>query len=595
MKNMKFVSIVFTILIGLQIGFSQTTGESPPTPPRAIPTTNPTPKISDTVSKSLAQFTSQTLIPREQREQAYAKLLEGQRYIWNMRPRRSQTSAENNSRLAKQALQKAVELNPALAEAYTVLAELTLSAPPHDLEEAIALAGIAVKIEPENFGGHRILARLYTIKSRLNNGILEPAWTQKAISEWKEVGRLDPRNAEAFAFLSEFYARTKMPAERIDALRKWLASAAPLDPYFYGRVMGEGFELSPESATVKYGRALLETGESREAIEVLSRAIADNPENEDAIEILRRAVETADTATAAIAVQALQQAVFANPENTSLVEILARIHLRTGKKNEALQTVRALRAKNAGDYSLLRLEATLLTDSGKVDEAVELIKASMKEKPSAKNGQGIGSGNGGTTFVLPASDEFSNFLFISNLYSQAKRGKEAAEAANQAYAMTENAERKQIAKLTLATAQQMGGDFQGAEKTLREILKQSPGNPIALNNLGYFLAERDEKLDEALKLIERAVEIDQTNPSYLDSLGWVYFKLGKLSEAEKYLKEAARIDDSSSTIHEHLGDVYRKQGKPEAAQASWRKALTLTSEADEITRIKAKLDVKISR
>jgi Tfp pilus assembly protein PilF len=219
----------------------------------------------------------------------------------------------------------------------------------------------------------------------------------------------------------------------------------------------------------------------------------------------------------------------------------------------------------------------------------------MKEKPSVKNGQDNSSGNGGTTFALPASDEFSNFLFISNLYSQAKRGKEAVDAANQAYLITENAERKQIAKLTLATAQQMAGDFQGAEKTLREILKQSPGNPIALNNLGYFLTERDEKLDEALKLIERAVKIDPTNSSYLDSLGWAYFKLGKLPEAEKYLKEAVQIDDSSATIHEHLGDVYQKQGKPESAKASWQKALTLASEADEINRIKAKLDEKNSR
>jgi Flp pilus assembly protein TadD len=110
-----------------------------------------------------------------------------------------------------------------------------------------------------------------------------------------------------------------------------------------------------------------------------------------------------------------------------------------------------------------------------------------------------------------------------------------------------------------------------------------------LNNLGYFLLERNEKINEAFELIQRAVKIDPTNPSYLDSLGWAYFKLGKFQEAEQYLKEASFIDTASSTINEHLGDVYQKQGKTEQAQNAWRKALTLASETADIKRIKAKL------
>ncbi|MCV5132939.1 tetratricopeptide repeat protein, partial [Escherichia coli] len=78
---------------------------------------------------------------------------------------------------------------------------------------------------------------------------------------------------------------------------------------------------------------------------------------------------------------------------------------------------------------------------------------------------------------------------------------------------------------------------------------------IALNNLGYFLLERNERFEEALELIKQAVESDPTNPSFLDSLGWAHFKLGNLDEAEKYLRDAIGIDSSSATIHEHLGDV----------------------------------------
>jgi tetratricopeptide (TPR) repeat protein len=716
MRNIKFISVVFLILAGLQIVNAQNTNEPPP--PRATPTplVIPTPRISDIVSKNLGQIPDKSQISRERREQAYAKLLEGQRYIWNLSRSRSQAGLAGNVKLAKQSLLNAVELNPTLAEGYTALAELTLSAPPNDLEEAILLANIAVKIDAGNFGGHRILARLYTIKSRLNSGTLDEVWARKAISEWEEVGRLDSRNAEAFAFLSEFYARTKMPVEHLNALRKWVAAVAPLpqETRFYRTVFNGQGDLSPDNATVKYGNALLEAGETREAVEVLSRAVADNPDSDEAIELLRRAVESADATSSATAILALQQAVFANPENVSLIEILSQIqvragkideatkvlqdtsaklmsknriaaavlqiylgdvylganrideavaayqnalttrtisenatnderdfairvfdkmieaykkanrlseakavierarvvlgkadlfadkrlitfYLQTGKKAEALQALRALRQRQADDYALLRLEATILAETGKIDEAVALVKSLIGKKPASNtptnSTSGNGEGIGNERMPIPSLmyDDFSNYLFIANLYNQAKRGKEAIEAVNQASTAAQTADRKEIARLTLATIQQSSGDIRGAEETLRGILKQSPRNPIALNNLGYFLTEREEKLDEALKLIEQAVEIDPLNPSFLDSLGWIHFKLGNLPEAEKHLKEALRFDDASPVIHEHLGDVYQKQGKLELAKISWQKALNLSGETDETNRIKAKL------
>lgn len=141
----------------------------------------------------------------------------------------------------------------------------------------------------------------------------------------------------------------------------------------------------------------------------------------------------------------------------------------------------------------------------------------------------------------------------------------------------------------------MSGDFKAAEETLRQLLRQMPDNPIALNNLGYFLLERDEKINEAFELIQQAVKIDPTNSSYLDSLGWAYFKLGKFSEAEDYLKEAAGLNPTSATINEHLGDVYQKQNKTELARAAWQKALNLASGAADSARLKRKLGLETGK
>lgn len=307
-------------------------------------------KTSERVSKNLNNPPQQTEISRERREQAYAKLLEGQRYLLKTKQERyllstkqvrSEAALTSVARLAGAAFQKAVELDPTLAEAYTALAEITLSTPPNGLEEALRLANIAVKINPDNYGGHRILARLYTLKSKFNSAEIDPVFAAKAISEWREIARLDQRNAEAYAFLSELYAKTNRNDERIEALKKWLAAAAPLDTGFYQTIMGGQEELSPENASLKLGSALLDGRQTREAIEILSRVVADNPENLRAIELLSATVESADANLSVIAVQALSQAVYANPENSSLISLLAQIQARAGKIDEAAKTLRS--------------------------------------------------------------------------------------------------------------------------------------------------------------------------------------------------------------------------------------------------------------
>ncbi len=641
-------------------------------------------------------------VPRKQREEAYAKLFEAQRMIWKATRVRSNRTTATSTQRAGEALRASVALDPKLAEAYTALAELSLNTGATDLDETIALAQIATKLEPDNFGAHRILARLFTFRSRLAGDKLDPAFTDKAISEWKEVGRLDPRNAEAWAFISEIYARTGKTELEIDALRKWLASATPIETQFYEQMIGRGGSLEPESASLKLAPALLKVGRTREAIEVLSTVIADHPENTQALELLRQAIANGKTEEAGIAIEALEQASFANPGNVPLIILLADVQSKAGKmedavsgldraakglaasepssagvvlmslgdlyaekersteaiatyeralkisgfdtetpptddgrefvmtifekmirlysianrpndvrstierarkllgkddlfadrklisyyresgdRKSALDAIRAVRKRFPGDDGFLRLEATVLAELGRVDEGVKIFE---KEKSKPVKVEDM---------PFAASDKYSDRIFISTLYSQAGRPKEAADAANEAFNIAKGSERKQIAKLTLASAQQKAGQFDDAEATLREILKDSPNNPIALNNLGYFFLERGIKFDEALALIKVAVDVDPTNPSYLDSLGWAYFKLGKLDEAEKHLRSALRYDSASATINEHLGDVLAKAGRSAQAKISWEKSLLLTTAPEVVSRIRAKLSAII--
>jgi Flp pilus assembly protein TadD len=220
----------------------------------------------------------------------------------------------------------------------------------------------------------------------------------------------------------------------------------------------------------------------------------------------------------------------------------------------------------------LQLLARAKARNGHLDEAVELLRSRLKG----------------------SIEDFNYYLMISYLYNQAGRGDEAVAMARKALELAPPGRQEMAtnALLALSSAQERAGDVKGSEESLRRILSKEPDNATALNNLGYFLVQRNERLDEALLMIQRAVRADPTNASFLDSLGWAFYRLGRFEEAERNLVEAARLDQTSSTIHEHLGDTYQKRGKTELARAAWQKALSLSVEPDGTTRIKAKLDGK---
>jgi len=292
------------------------------------PSATPIPLPTRTSQKSTVSL--------EKRQLAFAAMLEGQRYAWVCGRTRSQSVMVTNANLAKTAFYRAIELDPSLAEAYTAIAELSVAIPPGDVPLGIELASKAVKIDNDNIGAHRILARLNTLRSGLNESTFDSKFGMIAISEWKEVVRLDPRSAEGWAFLAAFYTQNKMTDERIDALRKWIASAQPVEIGFYRNVMGAGESLSPESASIKLGSALVDSNKMSEAVEVLSLVIADAPDNALALELLRQAIITADARSSLIAIQSLQQAAYATPNNLVLAILLGRVQARAGKVEDAV-------------------------------------------------------------------------------------------------------------------------------------------------------------------------------------------------------------------------------------------------------------------
>lgn len=120
------------------------------------------------------------------------------------------------------------------------------------------------------------------------------------------------------------------------------------------------------------------------------------------------------------------------------------------------------------------------------------------------------------------------------------------------------------------------------ERDLRLVLQQEPENAQALNALGYTLADRTERYDEALELIQRALTLKPDDPFILDSMGWVQYRLGNNEEAIKYLRQALSIRNDAE-ISAHLGEVLWVIGDHQQARTIWNEALENTPD-NEILR-----------
>jgi tetratricopeptide (TPR) repeat protein len=120
-----------------------------------------------------------------------------------------------------------------------------------------------------------------------------------------------------------------------------------------------------------------------------------------------------------------------------------------------------------------------------------------------------------------------------------------------------------------------------------KALKLYPENPLFLNNYAYTLAERSTNLEFALTMAEKAVLAEPDNSAYLDTLGWIYYMMGKYNLALIHIKKSVEKREDSAVVVEHLGDVFYKLGSIEDARNQWKRALELEKENK---RLKLKIE-----
>ncbi len=239
--------------------------------------------------------------------------------------------------------------------------------------------------------------------------------------------------------------------------------------------------------------------------------------------------------------------------------------LAAEQPDEALRAIEEVLETNPDVDRFKILKARALDSRGDHDKAVEMVLELSAQSPDDERlAQGV-----------------------IEIYLQQKR-----------YADTEVFIRRRLVetpdsvnlRFQLAAALERQKKFDEAEAQFEKILETEPDSASALNYLGYMLADQDRRLEESLEYVKRAVAQDPYNGAYLDSLGWVYFKMGELDLAEESLLKAIDSLRLTGVVYDHLGDLYFRKGNREQAIEFWRKALEQDDDELEKNEVAQKIE-----
>lgn len=274
--------------------------------------------------------------------------------------------------------------------------------------------------------------------------------------------------------------------------------------------------------------------------------------------------ETADSYTLVYARATLA----VRPGDSDAVLLTGALLERLGQLDMAEATYRQIDQTHPAFPTAEMGRADVLQEAGRLEAATEVLQALARAHPQNPDVQ-VSLGN-----IMRETDRFAD-----------------AESAYSA-ALDLYSEGEQMIWLThymRGISRHRQDSWDGAEADFRAALSFRPDQPQVLNYLGYSLVERDEKLDEALSMIESAMTQRPENGAIVDSLGWVLFRLGKYDEAVVHLERAAALEPMESVINDHLGDAYWAVDRQTEARFQWHRALSLDPDETEATRIRAKL------
>ncbi len=176
-------------------------------------------------------------------------------------------------------------------------------------------------------------------------------------------------------------------------------------------------------------------------------------------------------------------------------------------------------------------------------------------------------------------ESFAVHYLLGNSYSMEENYQLAKKSLLSALNIDEES---RPAKHLLATVHNHLGEWQSSLQLYEDLLLLDENDSQALNNYSYTLAERDMRLNDALEMALKAIELEPENPAFLDTIGWIYYKRNKYEKALHYIEASIRTESENAVVLEHLGDVLIKMDRRVDAMDYYGRALEIDSDNERL-------------
>jgi len=406
----------------------------------------------------------------------------------------------------------------ALARAYINLGKV---------ENGIKNVRKSLEIDPENREAIEILARFYEVS---DNPI-------RAEKEYERLLKIDPKDIELLYTLGRVYIRNK----KFDKALKAYEKIVELDST-QAKAIEKAAELSLlDSALAKSARYFgmllkLDPGNLRYT-QALARVMYFMKDYDSCFVLYKGLIEN-------------------NPDNPELKEDFAELLLNIPEdryKSYAEEYMEDLLKEYRDRKNPYIIYALYLFRNGRNKECLAFLDSAINRFPN----------------------EIEFYLIKGNVYDRLKDYETEAEILLKALEVGPHSVR---ARHMLAVVWDRLKEYEKCDSLYEELLLENPDDHLALNNYAYSLAVRGEKLQKAYEMVERALKLDPGNPSYLDTKGWILFKLGRYREALQYVEAAYKKAKENAEVLEHLGDIYMRLKKKKKAFYFYKKALEIGPE-----------------
>jgi len=403
----------------------------------------------------------------------------------------------------------------------------------------------------------------------LAQNLLNDGQTEAALEQYKVIADADPSDAQTYMHMAEIYRRDGKFDQALEALKK--ASS-----------------VVPDSLEVQYNIAVIDEAQGK---------------YDDSITILNQLLQKTEHADGQYSVpEKNNRAVF--------IERLGTVYREANKHQQAVETFRKM--LELGDENAVRGYQQIIEtyrDNRQWQAATDVAVEAAKKFPDDRDLQMVAAsqqadvGNADAAIarvkgmLRGTPEDRTVYIALAQMNSRVKNWKQAEADINKALELATKQEDRDYVIFVQGSIYERQKKYDLAEESFHKVIADNPKDAMALNYLGYMLADRGTRVEEALGYIRRAVALDPQNGAYIDSLGWAYYRLGNYDLAEENLRRASERIGNDPTVHQHLGELYQKTGRLKLAAANferaleeWTKTIPAEVDADEVAKVQKELE-----